>query len=172
MQIYATYGPRISSSEYWHFAVGTEMLRLSLGAAVHSMNPLQKRWVLFLSSVNKSRRGNGKFMWEKVAFLSKVCLFSSGWNISRCFICLHGISVFRECDLNRLKVRQISGQLKQIDQNCVSLTNFNSSLERLRKYNEEYCKTWSYPRNRPWKPIGLWDVKDPTLSRQSAHRWR
>jgi hypothetical protein len=27
-------------------------------------------------------------------------------------------------------------------------------------------------RNRPWRPIGLWDVKDPTLSRQSAHRWR
>jgi hypothetical protein len=26
----------------------------------------------------------------------------------------------------------------------------------------------SYPRNRPWRPIGLWDVKDPTLSRQSA----
>jgi hypothetical protein len=26
----------------------------------------------------------------------------------------------------------------------------------------------SYPRNRPWSPIGLWDVKDPTLSRQSA----
>jgi hypothetical protein len=25
--------------------------------------------------------------------------------------------------------------------------------------------------NRPWRPIGLWDVKDPTLSRQSAHRW-
>jgi hypothetical protein len=24
-------------------------------------------------------------------------------------------------------------------------------------------------RNRPWRPIGLWDVKDPTLSRQSAH---
>jgi hypothetical protein len=29
-----------------------------------------------------------------------------------------------------------------------------------------------YPRNRPWKPIGLWDVEDTTLSRQSAHRWR
>jgi hypothetical protein len=27
-------------------------------------------------------------------------------------------------------------------------------------------------RNRPWRPIGLQDVKDPTLSRQSAHRWR
>jgi hypothetical protein len=23
--------------------------------------------------------------------------------------------------------------------------------------------------NRPWRPIGLWDVEDPTLSRQSAH---
>jgi hypothetical protein len=30
----------------------------------------------------------------------------------------------------------------------------------------------SYPRNRPWRPIGLWNVGDPTLSRQSAHRWR
>jgi hypothetical protein len=28
----------------------------------------------------------------------------------------------------------------------------------------------SYPRNRPWKPIGLQDVKDSTLSRQSAHK--
>jgi hypothetical protein len=41
MHICATYGPRTSSSEYWHFAVGTEMLRLSLGAAVYSMNTLQ-----------------------------------------------------------------------------------------------------------------------------------
>jgi hypothetical protein len=23
--------------------------------------------------------------------------------------------------------------------------------------------------NRPWRPIGFWDVKDPTLSRQLAH---
>jgi hypothetical protein len=29
----------------------------------------------------------------------------------------------------------------------------------------------SYPRNRPCKPIGFWDVEDPTLSRQSARRW-
>jgi hypothetical protein len=27
----------------------------------------------------------------------------------------------------------------------------------------------SYPCNRPWRPVGLWDVKNPTLSRQSAH---
>jgi hypothetical protein len=27
----------------------------------------------------------------------------------------------------------------------------------------------SYPRYKPWRPIGLRDVKDPTLSRQSVH---
>jgi hypothetical protein len=26
-------------------------------------------------------------------------------------------------------------------------------------------KVSTYPRNRPWRLIGLWDVKDPTLSR-------
>jgi hypothetical protein len=26
--------------------------------------------------------------------------------------------------------------------------------------------------NGPWRSIGLWDVKDPTLPRQSVHRWR
>jgi hypothetical protein len=30
----------------------------------------------------------------------------------------------------------------------------------------------SFPRSMPWKPIGLWDVEDRTLSRQSAPRWR
>jgi hypothetical protein len=30
---------------------------------------------------------------------------------------------------------------------------------------------FSYPCNRPWRPWGLWDVEDPTLTRQSAHRW-
>jgi hypothetical protein len=28
------------------------------------------------------------------------------------------------------------------------------------------------PVNRPWKPIGLWDVENPTFCRHSAHRWR
>jgi hypothetical protein len=30
----------------------------------------------------------------------------------------------------------------------------------------------SYPCNRPWIPIGLWDVEAAIFSRQSAHRWR
>jgi hypothetical protein len=36
-------------------------------------------------------------------------------------------------------------------------------------YGDGVCFLWVYPRNRPWRPIELWDVKDPTLSRQSAH---
>jgi hypothetical protein len=32
--------------------------------------------------------------------------------------------------------------------------------------------TKSYPCNRPWRPMGLWDVEGLTLSRQSAQRWR
>jgi hypothetical protein len=33
-------------------------------------------------------------------------------------------------------------------------------------------KRLSYSCNRPWRPIGLWDVQALTFSRQSAHRWR
>jgi hypothetical protein len=32
-----------------------------------------------------------------------------------------------------------------------------------------YLRRESNPSNRPWRPIGLWDVEDPTLSRQSVH---
>jgi hypothetical protein len=35
------------------------------------------------------------------------------------------------------------------------------------RYTSQY-----YPCNRQWRPIQLWDVEDPTFSRQSAHRWR
>jgi hypothetical protein len=33
-------------------------------------------------------------------------------------------------------------------------------------------KRWSYPCNRPWRLIGLWEVETPTFSKQSAHRWQ
>jgi hypothetical protein len=39
-------------------------------------------------------------------------------------------------------------------------------------HNKEVKKGQCYPCNRPWRPIGLWDVEAPTYSRQSAHRWR
>jgi hypothetical protein len=31
---------------------------------------------------------------------------------------------------------------------------------------------WSSLCNRPWRPIGWWDVEIPTFCSQSAHRWR
>jgi hypothetical protein len=33
-------------------------------------------------------------------------------------------------------------------------------------------KVKAIPCNRPWRPIGLWDVEAPAFSRQSAHIWR
>jgi hypothetical protein len=30
----------------------------------------------------------------------------------------------------------------------------------------------SYPSNRLWRPIRLWDIEDPTFSRQLAHVWQ
>jgi hypothetical protein len=30
----------------------------------------------------------------------------------------------------------------------------------------------SYSCNRPWRPIGFWDVEAPTFSRHLVHRWR
>jgi hypothetical protein len=38
--------------------------------------------------------------------------------------------------------------------------------------NEYLVYLSSYPLNRPWKPIGLRHVKDPTLSRTSVQRWQ
>jgi hypothetical protein len=29
----------------------------------------------------------------------------------------------------------------------------------------------SYPRDRPWRPVGLWDVEISKFSRQSARKW-
>jgi hypothetical protein len=31
---------------------------------------------------------------------------------------------------------------------------------------------YSYPLNRLWRPVGLFDVKDLTLSSPSDHRWQ
>jgi hypothetical protein len=33
-------------------------------------------------------------------------------------------------------------------------------------------KDKAIPFNRPWRPIGLWDVMAPTFSRQSTYSWQ
>jgi hypothetical protein len=64
----------------------------------------------------------------------------------------------------RSKMR--SGQ-KQVTRNAVSGLYRNTH-----RYVPEGSKTLTYPCNRPWRSIELWDVEAPTLSRKSAHRWR
>jgi hypothetical protein len=38
--------------------------------------------------------------------------------------------------------------------------------------SKKIIKRSSYPCNRPWRTIGLWDIEAPTLFRQSVHRCR
>jgi hypothetical protein len=57
----------------------------------------------------------------------------------------------------------------QTRHNTQSYTS-NKGHIRHNEYNTN--KKYSSPRNRPWRPIVLWDVENPTLSIQSAHRWR
>jgi hypothetical protein len=64
------------------------------------------------------------------------------------------------------------------EETLLQVCTFTTSPSRRKRYvcvcvfSENGKRKRSYPRNIPWRPIGLWDVKDPTLSRQSAHRWR
>jgi hypothetical protein len=46
----------------------------------------------------------------------------------------------------------------------------NNELERIWS---ERCKWWrqNYPYNRPWRPIGLWDVEAVIFCGQQAHKW-
>jgi hypothetical protein len=45
----------------------------------------------------------------------------------------------------------------------------NTVFSFLNEYWQKRYKKVKLSRNRPWRPIGLWNFKDPTLSRQSAH---
>jgi hypothetical protein len=50
--------------------------------------------------------------------------------------------------------------------------HFENSTRHAKVCYKVNDKRESYPYNRPWRPVGLWDVKVPTFSRQSAHRWQ
>jgi hypothetical protein len=49
---------------------------------------------------------------------------------------------------------------------------FQLHLTNSTRYMYRYKVKVKLSRNRPWRPTGLWNVKDPTLSRHSDHRWR
>jgi hypothetical protein len=41
----------------------------------------------------------------------------------------------------------------------------------LQNHHYENHKSYKNPRNRPWRPIGLWNIEASTFSKHSAHRW-
>jgi hypothetical protein len=51
------------------------------------------------------------------------------------------------------------------------IQNFNVTFV-LTVHKKLYDHVIFNPWNRPWRPIGLWDVEGPTVSRQSNHWWR
>jgi hypothetical protein len=59
--------------------------------------------------------------------------------------------------------------------NCEILATCSSTYSPVCTSQEAHCVSikQSYPRNRPWRPIGLWDVKVPTLfgSQLTARYW-
>jgi hypothetical protein len=58
---------------------------------------------------------------------------------------------------------------------CELLRSRIADFENVRLRSKGQCGLkgfWSCPSDRPWRPIGLWDVEAPTFSRQSAQRWR
>jgi hypothetical protein len=57
-------------------------------------------------------------------------------------------------------VRIIEGLLVQV------LGLFSSSLWMVGKTDDLKVKKLNLSRNRPWRPIGLWELEDPTFSRQ------
>jgi hypothetical protein len=55
-----------------------------------------------------------------------------------------------------------------IPNNCHCVHSVEKTFKSVKNITEEK----SYPCNRPWRPLALWDVEAPTFSRHSAHRWR
>jgi hypothetical protein len=58
--------------------------------------------------------------------------------------------------------------------NCEILATCSSTYSPLRTSQDAHSVSIRSvcPSIMPWRPIGMWDIESPTLSRQSAHRWR
>jgi hypothetical protein len=57
----------------------------------------------------------------------------------------------------------------QVSEPVIIRTNPRLVLSPSREYS---LKKQNCPRNKPWRPVGLWDTEDPILSRHSAHMVR
>jgi hypothetical protein len=101
---------------------------------------------------------------RKPAVLTKFRLKTSiFWHITLCSP-LQVNQRFGETLPLHLQSRRISGRL-------VYSCTLKIKATLLSEMSVGFQRAKSYPRNRPWRPIELWDVKDDTLYKQSAHRW-
>jgi hypothetical protein len=71
------------------------------------------------------------------------------WTLSRCYKCW-------------LFYNHSGGNVTFVRRNGILLWNYQNVVKK---------KKTCYPSNRPWRPVGLSDVGNPTLSIVSAHRW-
>jgi hypothetical protein len=122
----------------------------------------QVRWV--------RRRGNN----NNVVVSHKLCCVKGLWR-ERCH------DEEDSCGCSKLSVffvatfsfrRLKNDAVKVRFDRCVRRNNFTMNTPLHVEKNNYHALCWtpdSDPRNRPWRPIWLWDIKDPTLSRQSAH---
>jgi hypothetical protein len=78
-----------------------------------------------------------------------------------------------------VRERTIPTERQQLAREVSANFSGNRVLRGQRKWSSRQYSRFSRPEvlclihkiknDRPWRLIGLWDVKDPTLSRQSAH---
>jgi hypothetical protein len=81
------------------------------------------------------------------------------------------IAGFQRDGTARAELKSVEGKQVVVGRVGLYVVYFMTSVCRPYSVNGKVKKI-KLSRNRPCRPIGLWDVKDPTLSRQSAHRWR
>jgi hypothetical protein len=76
----------------------------------------------------------------------------------------------------RWESRSLAGNRWIVRKLYTNSNNLNTFMKV--KTINKYLLQWqrpiklSYLYNRPWRPVGLWDVEAPTFSRESAHRCR
>jgi hypothetical protein len=76
---------------------------------------------------------------------------------------------FRSCDLNTAPLNEESLEL------CSEYSKFQFAMTAIATFNHsyiEYSLKIKIPCKKPWRPIGLRSVEDPTSSRKSADRLR
>jgi hypothetical protein len=96
--------------------------------------------------------------------------FITTWIILKVFALLPVVltSVPKAMDVGEAPRRQASIR-DQVMWDCVGQSG--TGVGFLIKFKKRKIKKWSYPCNRLWRPVGLWEVEDPTLlSIKSTYR--